>query len=190
MRALKKSISGATPSAPTIKRHDSGSDEDLCTDTDAGQSKDSGLTSRLQQFLTEEQRAHEYTKNELQVERAAHDETAEKMVELQHRLEVTLQELANLERFVKMQQQVPVAPDTPQQRERLLREESYLKSRLSYVQSELNGGGTSIVKSSADDSVAPTPGPRSTLPVTPDDKGSDRDSSPTSPGLGRTDLGV
>ena len=38
---------------------------------------------------------------QLQAERAAHDETAEKMVQLQQRLEVTLQELANLERFTK-----------------------------------------------------------------------------------------
>ena len=36
-------------------------------------------------------RAQAETTKDLQVERAAHDETAEKMVQLQQRLEVTLQ---------------------------------------------------------------------------------------------------
>lgn len=67
----------------------------------------------------------------MQVERAAHDETAEKMVQLQQRLEVTLQELANLERFTKKQQQTASAPPNVEQ---LLKEESYLKARLLYVQ--------------------------------------------------------
>ena len=74
------------------------------------------------------------TSKDLQVERAAHDETAEKMVQLQQRLEVTLQELANLERFTKRQQTVAAPPDTAPHVERLLKEESYLKSRLLFVQ--------------------------------------------------------
>lgn len=75
------------------------------------------------------------TEKELQVERAAHDETAEKMVQLQQRLEVTLQELANLERFTKRQQTVQTTvADAPPNVERLLKEESYLKSRLLFVQ--------------------------------------------------------
>ena len=77
------------------------------------------------------------TSKDLQVARAAHDETAEKMVQLQQRLEVTLQELANLERFTKRQQTVAAPPDTAPHVERLLKEESYLKSRLSFVQQEL-----------------------------------------------------
>ena len=119
-------------------------DDDLCPDApSAGSAKDSGLTHKLQQLMSEESKAHEITKNELAVERAAHDETAEKMVELQHRLEVTLQELANLERFVKMQQPVkkPTVPGGDKAAaaalERLMREESYLKSRLAYVQQEI-----------------------------------------------------
>jgi hypothetical protein len=76
-------------------------------------------------------------RKDLQVERAAHDETAEKMVQLQQRLEVTLQELANLERFSK-RQQPNAPPGTPTQIEKLLKEEMYLKSRLSYVQAELS----------------------------------------------------
>lgn len=67
------------------------------------------------------------------MERAAHDETAEKMVQMQQRLEVTLQELANLERFAKKQQQVSVTNAEPDV-ERLLKEESYLKARLLFVQ--------------------------------------------------------
>ena len=74
------------------------------------------------------------TNKDLQVERAAHDETAEKMVQLQQRLEVTLQELANLERFTKRQQTVNAPAGTPPHIERLLKEESYLKSRLLFVQ--------------------------------------------------------
>ena len=76
-------------------------------------------------------------RKDLQVERAAHDETAEKMVQLQQRLEVTLQELANLERFTK-RQQPSAPPGTPTHIEKLLKEEMYLKSRLSYVQAELS----------------------------------------------------
>ena len=76
-------------------------------------------------------------RKDLQVERAAHDETAEKMVQLQQRLEVTLQELANLERFSK-RQQPNAPPGTPTQIEKLLKEEMYPKSRLSYVQAELS----------------------------------------------------
>ena len=53
------------------------------------------------------------------------------MVQLQQRLEVTLQELANLERFTKKQQQTANAPPNVEQ---LLKEESYLKARLLYVQ--------------------------------------------------------
>ena len=54
------------------------------------------------------------TMNDLQVERAAHDDTAEKLVELQQRLEVTLQELSNLERYVKRNEQVPNPGAHPQ----------------------------------------------------------------------------
>jgi hypothetical protein len=81
--------------------------------------------------------AQSMIRKDLQVERAAHDETAEKMVQLQQRLEVTLQELANLERFSK-RQQPNAPPGTPTQIEKLLKEEMYLKSRLSYVQAELS----------------------------------------------------
>lgn len=56
------------------------------------------------------------------------------MVQLQQRLEVTLQELANLERFTKRQQTVAAPAGTPPHVERLLKEESYLKSRLLFVQ--------------------------------------------------------
>lgn len=78
------------------------------------------------------------TMNDLQVERAAHDDTAEKLVELQQRLEVTLQELSNLERYVKRNEQVPNPGAHPPAVERLLKEESYLKSRLVFVQHELS----------------------------------------------------
>jgi DNA repair exonuclease SbcCD ATPase subunit len=79
------------------------------------------------------------TAKDLQLERAAHDETAEKMVQLQQRLEVALQELANLERFTKQQQQPTSAlPNV----ERLLKEESYLQARLLYVQQVRSLGGS------------------------------------------------
>ena len=74
------------------------------------------------------------TSKDLQVERAAHDETAEKMVQLQQRLEVTLQELANLERFTKRQQTVAAPAGAVPHVDRLIKEESYLKSRLLFVQ--------------------------------------------------------
>ena len=74
------------------------------------------------------------TIKDLEVERAAHDETAEKMVQLQQRLEVTLQELANLERYTKRQQSVASTPGATSTEERLLKEEAYLKSRLTFVQ--------------------------------------------------------
>lgn len=94
-------------------------------------------TATLQALLVRERAAHAETTKDLQVERAAHDETAEKMVQLQQRLEVTLQELANLERFTKRQQTVTVPPGTAPHVERLRKEESYLKSRLLFVQQEL-----------------------------------------------------
>ena len=47
------------------------------------------------------------------------------------------QELANLERFTKRSQPVSAPANTPQPIERLLKEESYLKSRLVFVQQEL-----------------------------------------------------
>ena len=56
------------------------------------------------------------TIKDLEVERAAHDETAEKMVQLQQRLEVTLQELANLERYTKRQRVWPAHPAQPRPR--------------------------------------------------------------------------
>merc|ERR1719198_1932342 len=89
---------------------------------------DESSSSTLQQLLVRERAAHAETSKDLQVERAAHDETAEKMVQLQQRLEVTLQELANLERFTKRQQHVECPPESSKQMERLLREEAYLKS--------------------------------------------------------------
>lgn len=61
------------------------------------------------------------------------------MVQLQQRLEVALQELANLERFTKQQQQPTSAlPNV----ERLLKEESYLQARLLYVQQVRSLGGS------------------------------------------------
>ena len=94
----------------------------------------------LRRLLVGERAAHENALQDLEVERAAHDETAEKMVQLQQRLEVTLQELANLERFTRRQQSVPSSGSTAgTATERLLKEEAYLKSRLRFVQQELNG---------------------------------------------------
>lgn len=49
----------------------------------------------------------------------------------------SLQELANLERFTK-RQQPNASPGTPSHVEKLLKEEAYLKSRLSFVQAELS----------------------------------------------------
>ena len=121
-------------------------DADLSTDAPMAQpptlsaqpSETDGSSSTLQQLLARERAAHAETNKDLQVERAAHDETAEKMVQLQQRLEVTLQELANLERFTKRQQQITPPPaGTAPHIERMLKEESYLKSRLSFVQQEL-----------------------------------------------------
>ena len=57
------------------------------------------------------------------------------MVQLQQRLEATLQELANLERFVKSKE--GGAAEGAADLQRLLKEESYLQSRLRYVQQEL-----------------------------------------------------
>lgn len=91
----------------------------------------------LQALLQRERSAHAETSKDLQVERVAHDETAEKMVQLQQRLEVTLQELANLERFTKRQQPVSAPPGTPLQIERLLKEEAYLTQRLQMVRRDL-----------------------------------------------------
>jgi len=118
-------------------------DADLSTDAVApapavaAAAADEASSSTLQQLLTRERAAHAETSKDLQVERAAHDETAEKMVQLQQRLEVTLQELANLERFTKRQQTIATPSGTPPHVERLLKEESYLKSRLLFVQQEL-----------------------------------------------------
>lgn len=117
---------------------DEDGDADLSTDAPStvapAADADANSSSSLQQLLARERAAHAETSKDLQVERAAHDETAEKMVQLQQRLEVTLQELANLERFTKRQQTVAAAPGTVPQVERLLKEESYLKSRLLFVQ--------------------------------------------------------
>eukprot|EP00326_Haptolina_ericina_P026486 CAMPEP_0181185414 /NCGR_PEP_ID=MMETSP1096-20121128/9491_1 /TAXON_ID=156174 ORGANISM="Chrysochromulina ericina, Strain CCMP281" /NCGR_SAMPLE_ID=MMETSP1096 /ASSEMBLY_ACC=CAM_ASM_000453 /LENGTH=126 /DNA_ID=CAMNT_0023274249 /DNA_START=20 /DNA_END=400 /DNA_ORIENTATION=- len=74
---------------------------------------------------------------ELEVERTAHDETAEQLVDAQERLEVTVQELANLERFTKDQHVQPDEGPLELQLARLLKEEAYLKSRLAYVQQEI-----------------------------------------------------
>lgn len=128
----------------------SGEDEDLRTEPAAVEASDSS-TSTLQQLLQRERAAHAETSKDLQVERAAHDETAEKMVQLQQRLEVTLQELANLERFTKRQQTVAAPAGTPPHVERLLKEESYLKSRLLFVQQELSEArGTTSVEGAQD----------------------------------------
>lgn len=45
--------------------------------------------------------------------------------------------LANLERFTKRQEQVSAPEGTPQNVERLLKEESYIKSRLDFVRQVL-----------------------------------------------------
>ncbi len=82
---------------------------------------------------------------ELEVERAAHEETAAHMVMLQQRLEVTIQELANLERYVRASREPPGSSaaqrlsddEKAANAERLRKEESYLKSRLDFVQGEL-----------------------------------------------------
>ena len=114
-------------------------------------------TENILHLLQRERTAHANAKKELSIERAAHDETASAMVKLQERLEVTLQELANLERFTKWQQQQPKSTQTAQQQpppqeppeqakqlqqpqqhvERLLQEEHYLRARLLFVQKEL-----------------------------------------------------
>ena len=136
-----------TSPAPALnKKQSSGgsseADAALSTDGPAGGDGggDSGLVAKLQELLLRERTAHAEAKNDLQVERDAHDDTAEKMVELQQRLEVTLQELSNLERFVKRQQVVAGAAAgagaSDARAERLLKEEAYLKSRLAFVQQE------------------------------------------------------
>jgi len=136
------SSSSAPPPLTELEKASS-DDRELSTDHCSPDDKragarDSGLGNRLQELLIAERTAHAETLTELQVERAAHDETAERMVEMQHKLEVTLQELANLERFVKRQQQVDLPSDARgSQVEKLVREEAYLKSRLVYVQQEL-----------------------------------------------------
>lgn len=80
-----------------------------------------GLASKLQDMLTREQASHRETQHELKIERAAHDDTAERLVEMQHRLEATLQELSNLERFVKGCSACSSVPsNTPPEREPLL----------------------------------------------------------------------
>ena len=137
-----------TSPAPALnKKQSSGgsseADAALSTDGPAGGDGggDSGLVAKLQELLLRERTAHAEAKNDLQVERDAHDDTAEKMVELQQRLEVTLQELSNLERFVKRQQVVAGAAAgagaSDARAERLLKEEAYLKSRLAFVQQKL-----------------------------------------------------
>lgn len=139
-------------------------DEGLSTDapggasTPDGSSADSGLANKLQQLLMSERAAHTESMNDLQVERAAHDDTAEKLVELQQRLEVTLQELSNLERYVKRQEPVPNPGTHPHGIERLLKEEAYLKSRLVFVQQELVSA-----RATAADSSAPGSAPTSRL---------------------------
>ena len=54
--------------------------------------------------------------------------------------QVTLQELSNLERFVKRNGNENAGPDPPAA-ERLLKEEAYLKSRLVFVQQVGSGLG-------------------------------------------------
>eukprot|EP00908_Phaeocystis_cordata_P012967 Transcript_2401.p5 GENE.Transcript_2401~~Transcript_2401.p5 ORF type:complete len:131 (-),score=51.30 Transcript_2401:864-1256(-) len=110
--------------------------------------------------------------NDLQVERAAHDDTAEKLVELQQRLEVTLQELSNLERFVKRNEAIANAGAHPPAAERLLKEEAYLKSRLVFVQQELATAGAAAdaspgggrLSGRAPPDAAPSPARRGAAP--------------------------
>lgn len=116
-RAMDGLSTDARPSAPPVA-------EDASPD-------------ELRKLLAEERATHAETSQDLAVERAAHDETAEKMVQLQQRLEVTLQELANLERFTKSQQQTAKPRGASVTVERLTKEEAYLVSRLSFVQKEL-----------------------------------------------------
>lgn len=146
---------------PPIHQASSEDDEGLSTDapggpsTPGGSSADSGLSNKLQQLLVSERAAHAETMSDLQVERAAHDDTAEKLVELQQRLEVTLQELSNLERYVKRQEPVANPGTHPHGVERLLKEEAYLKSRLVFVQQELVSA-----RAAAADGGAPGSAPR------------------------------
>ena len=105
-----------------------------------------GLAAKLQDMLTREQASHRETQHELQIERAAHDDTAERLVEMQQRLEATLQELSNLERFVKGCSACSSVPsNTPPEREPLLKEEAYLQSRLRFVQEELTSSASTAV---------------------------------------------
>ena len=144
---------------PPTHQASSEDDEGLSTDapggpsTSGGSSADSGLANKLQQLLVSERAAHAETMNDLQVERAAHDDTAEKLVELQQRLEVTLQELSNLERYVKRQEPVPNPGTHPHGVERLLKEEAYLKSRLVFVQQELVSARAAAADGSASGSA-------------------------------------
>ncbi|KAL1496386.1 hypothetical protein AB1Y20_016341 [Prymnesium parvum] len=85
------------------------------------------------QLQAEREKRMEY-EAELEVEQAAHNSTAEMLVEVQQRLEVTLQELANLERFTKRQH---LQKADSEQLERLIQEENYLQARLSFVREEL-----------------------------------------------------
>ena len=135
-------------------------DADLSTDAPGGEAS----SSTLQQLLARERAAHAETSKDLQVERAAHDETAEKMVQLQQRLEVTLQELANLERFTKRQQSVATPSGTPPHVERLLKEESYLKSRLLFVQQASDASHT-VADSRPPASPPPLSPPRVFVPA-------------------------
>ena len=107
-----------TSPAPALnKKQSSGgsseADAALSTDGPAGGDGggDSGLVAKLQELLLRERTAHAEAKNDLQVERDAHDDTAEKMVELQQRLEVTLQELSNLQDLANLPKQAtPLLP--------------------------------------------------------------------------------
>lgn len=146
-------MNGMGGMAASLDSHASSSYDDLDPDRPEKNPSDSGLVSKLQSLLAAERSERADVASELQVERAAHDETAEKMVELKHKLEVTLQELANLERFVKRQEQLPAGQSHSPSVEKLLREEAYLKSRLLYVQQELaqvrdaTGGGKESARS-------------------------------------------
>ena len=93
---------------------------------------------RLQTLLLAEEAAHRETQKELELELAAHDETAEKMVLLQQQLEMALQELAAQERRAKQQQDVSIPSNASAHAERMLREEAYLAARLAFVQHDLS----------------------------------------------------
>lgn len=86
--------------------------------------------------------------------------------------QVTLQELSNLERFVKRNEAIANAGAHPPAAERLLKEEAYLKSRLVFVQQELATAGAAAdaspgggrLSGRAPPDAAPSPARRGAAP--------------------------